>query len=183
MAKHDQYETLSDSELFRQAVADVKPLKQQNRFTWRKPPPEPLARQHELDQRAVMQSLLSDPLHPQELETGEELLFCRPGVQQRIFRKLRRGDYSIQAELDLHGCTVEQAREKLAVFLQDVRKHHGLCVRIIHGKGRGSPNRLPVLKYHVAHWLRQHRAVLAFSTARRNDGGTGAVYVLLKRRS
>ena len=181
MAKHDPQD-MTEFELFRRAVDDVKPMQYEPRMVRRSPPPPPRARQRELDERDVMQSLLSDPLYPEDLETGEELLFCRPGVQARTFKKLRRGAYSISAELDLHGLTVEQAREALERFLQQARRGPGYCVRIIHGKGLGSPNRLPVLKGRVDHWLRQHRDVLAFCSARRQDGGAGAVYVLLRRK-
>ena len=164
--------------VFREAVQDVRPLKRERRTpSPRKPPPVP--RQRQEDDARVLQDMLSDALDPAELETGEELLFARPGLQHSVLRKLRRGQFSIEAELDLHGLTVPQARQALAEFL---RARPGRCVRIIHGKGNSSAGRLPVLKGKVNHWLRQRREVLAFCSARPVDGGTGALYVLLARK-
>jgi len=116
-----------------------------------------------------------------KFETGEELLHVRPGLQQTVIRKLRRGQYAIEAELDLHGATVTQAREAVDEFLGAARERGKRCVRIIHGKGHSSVGKMPVLKGKVNSWLRQKDEVLAFCSARPNDGGTGAVYVLLKR--
>lgn len=144
------------------------------------PPPRP--RQLELDEQAVLHDMFSDDLDPTELETGEELYFCRPGLQHSLLRKLKRGQFSVFAELDLHGLTSDQAREALAAFLRECRAKYIQCVRIIHGKGNGSPHRRPVLKGKVNHWLQQREEVLAFCSARPVDGGTGAVYVLLKRK-
>jgi len=133
------------------------------------------------DQREVINSLLSDEYDSAEIETGEELLHVRPGLQQTVIRKLRRGQYAIEAELDLHGATVTQAREAVDEFLGAARERGKRCVRIIHGKGHSSVGKMPVLKGKVNSWLRQKDEVLAFCSARPNDGGTGAVYVLLKR--
>jgi DNA-nicking Smr family endonuclease len=126
--------------------------------------------------------MLSDSLDPAEVETGEELLFARPGLQHGVLRKLRRGQYSHGAELDLHGMTVVIARQALALFLSECQ-HDGIRnVRIIHGKGNGSLRQQPILKSKVNHWLRQRNEVLAFCSARPIDGGTGALYVLLRSR-
>jgi DNA-nicking Smr family endonuclease len=133
------------------------------------------------DAERVMQSLLSDEYDPAEIETGEELLFMRPGLQLRNQRKFRRGEYAIQAELDLHGRIIPEARELVAAFLRDATARGLRCVRIIHGKGLSSPGKLPVLKNKVNAWLRQRDEVLAFASCRPVHGGTGAVYVLLKR--
>jgi len=133
-----------------------------------------------LDDAAVVQEMFSDGLDPADLETGDELLFVRGGLQHNVLRKLRRGQYSIGAELDLHGFTAADARQALALFLHACRERRVRCVRIIHGKGNGSLHRLPVLKGKVNHWLQQRDEVLAFCSARPMDGGTGAVYVLLK---
>jgi len=116
-----------------------------------------------------------------DLETGEELLFSRTGLQNRVLRRLRRGEYAIEAELDLHGLTRLEARQALSEFLHDCRARGCRCVRIIHGKGRGSQGKRPVLKQYVDHWLRQVDAVLAYCSAIPAHGGTGAIYVLLKR--
>jgi DNA-nicking Smr family endonuclease len=124
--------------------------------------------------------MLSDALDPAELETGEELLYCRPGMQHNVMRKLRRGQYSVEAELDLHGMRVAEARQVLSDFLRHSLDSGIKTIRIIHGKGNGSLNKQPVLKGKVNHWLRQRVEVLAFCSARPVDGGTGAIYVLLK---
>ncbi len=173
---------VSDEErdLFRAAVADVRPL-EQDRQPPANPAPPPVPIKHLEDERQVLQDMLSDPDEPELLETGEELFFARPGLQQNVLRKLRRGQYSIGAELDLHGMTVVEARQQLVAFLQAVRSRDIRCVRIIHGKGNGSQQRRPILKGKVNHWLQQRDEVLAFSSARPVDGGTGAIYVLLKR--
>jgi DNA-nicking Smr family endonuclease len=169
-----------ERDLFRKAVGKIRPVKQDKVHPHRKrrkPVPDQTLR----DQRAVMDSLLSDEYVPADIETGDELLYTRPGLQHSVIRKLRRGQYAIEAELDLHGATVVQAREAVNTFLKSARDHDKRVVRIIHGKGNTSAGKLPVLKVKVNSWLRQKDEVLAFCSARPNDGGTGAVYVLLKR--
>lgn len=171
-----------ESELFRSAVAGVRPL-DSDRLPVTAPPPHPRPQKRQEDERQVLQDMLSDPEYPELLETGEELLFARGGLQHNVLRKLRRGHYAIGAELDLHGLTAAEARERLAAFLVACRNRDIRCVRVIHGKGNGSLQRRPVLKGKVNHWLQQRDEVLAFCSARPMDGGTGAVYVLLKRAS
>lgn len=168
-----------DPGLFRKATAGARPLEQDRRGPdrrRRKPVPQSRRR----DEQAVVASLLSDDYSP-DIETGEELLFVRHGIQQRVLRRFRRGQYAIEAELDLHGYTVTEARETVSRFLQAMRAGGKRCVRIIHGKGLSSEGKLPVLKVKVNSWLRQKDDVLAFCSARPQDGGTGAVYVLLKK--
>jgi len=125
--------------------------------------------------------MLSEQFEPVDAENGDELLYIRPGLQRRMLKKLRRGMIVVDAELDLHGMTVPIARDAIAGFLHACRRRHIQCVRIIHGKGLGSRHHGPVLKQKVGHWLRQRDEVLAYCSARNCDGGTGAVYVLLKR--
>jgi DNA-nicking Smr family endonuclease len=115
-----------------------------------------------------------------DLETGEELLYRQPGLPPSVLRKLRRGQWSVQASLDLHGMTVPVAKDALSNFLRASRLTGRRCVLIIHGKGNGSHQRQPVLKGKVNLWLQQWNNVLAFCSARAVDGGTGAVYVLLR---
>ena len=170
-----------DSALFRAAIGDVRPLRH-DRASVQRPRPKPIPRQREADESRVLDELLDGELDPAELETGEELSFLRPGIQKRVLRKLRRGHYAVQAEVDLHGQTRNTARQELRVFIDDCRRRDIRCVRIIHGKGRGSSNRGPVLKVLVDRWLRQLDEVLAFASASPTDGGTGAVYVLLRSR-
>jgi DNA-nicking Smr family endonuclease len=168
-----------ESDLFRSAVTDVRPL-ESGRVSVMPPPPPPLPQKRLAEERQVLRDMLSDPEYPELLETGEELFFARTGLQHNVLRKLRRGQYAIGAELDLHGLTATEAREQLAAFLIACRSRDLRCVRIIHGKGNGSVQRRPVLKGKVNHWLQQRDEVLAFCSARPADGGTGAVYVLLK---
>jgi DNA-nicking Smr family endonuclease len=168
-----------DRALFRNAVKGAHPIAcDQAPRPGRKPRPIPL--QSQADDRQVVNDLLADPIDTADVETGEELLFARPGLQHTVLRKLRRGQYRLDAELDLHGLTAAEARQALAAFLTDCRRHGARNVRIIHGKGLGSFNREPVLKAKVAHWLRQRDEVLAYCSARPVDGGTGAVYALLR---
>lgn len=178
MSTDDQNE--DERDLFRKAVGKIRPVKQDKihpKPKRRKPVPDQTLR----DQREVMDSLLSDAYEPADVETGDELLYTRPGLQHSVIRKLRRGQYAIEAELDLHGATVIQAREAVDSFLKSARDRDKRVVRIIHGKGKSSEGKMPVLKGKVNSWLRQKDEVLAFCSARPNDGGTGAVYVLLKR--
>lgn len=167
--------------LFRRAVADVVPLPPSDRADPGHPRPSPHARQRLADERQVLVDALADPWDwDAAVATGEELHFVRPGVPTAAMRKLRRGGWVIRAELDLHGLTGDEARVALAGFLNRCMAEDRRCVRIIHGKGHGSKNRLPVLKNKVRHWLMQREDVLAFCQARTVDGGAGAVIVLLK---
>ena len=118
-------------------------------------------------------------LQPEDMETGEELTFRRTFVRPGILRRLRRGHYPCTDELDLHGLTVPEARRALGEFLAEALRGGHRCVRIIHGKGLRSGHRGPVLKSRVGRWLMRRDEVLAYSSARPVDGGTGAVYVLL----
>jgi DNA-nicking Smr family endonuclease len=170
-----------DERLFREAVGDVAPLKQ-DRIVPRRRRPAPIPEQSLRDAREVMDALLCGRHDHAEIETGEELLFARRGLRPSVLRKLRRGQYAIEAELDLHGQRVPQAHETLRAFLHSARLEGKRCVRIIHGKGLGSDAKLPILKVKVSTWLRRKNEVLAFCSARPNDGGTGALYVLLRRR-
>lgn len=145
------------------------------------PPPAPLARKRREDDLAVLQDLLSDPVNATDLQPGDELRFVRPGVNRRVFRNLKRGQYRVQQELDLHGLFSSEARRAVATFLNEARGDGHLCVRVVHGKGLRSRQQGPVLKGLLDHWLRQRDDVLAFCSARPADGGTGAVYVLLRR--
>jgi len=116
------------------------------------------------------------------IETGDTLEFVRPGIQNRLFQELRRGHIPPQESLDLHGLRVAEARIELTRFLAFATHHRLRVVHIIHGKGFGSETRQPVLKQKVNQWLRQRSEVLAFCSAPRFNGGTGAVYVLLKHK-
>lgn len=168
-----------EKSLFLDAVKDVKPL-HCDKLPLNKKHPAPIPKQHYLEQEAIRHDMLSDYYDPADLETGDELLFARQGIQHSIIHKLRRGQYSINAELDLHGLFVRDAREAVVNFLRDCQYTHKRCVRIIHGKGYNSWQKQPILKVKLNNWLRQREEVMAFCSARQVDGGTGAVYVLLK---
>jgi len=123
---------------------------------------------------------LSDDYAMPDTDADTELFFARTGLQRKLERRLKLGQLKINADLDLHGMTVEMARPILAGFIEECQDYRYRCILIIHGKGYSSSERQPVLKSMVNRWLRQHAAVLAFCSARPADGGTGAVYVLLK---
>lgn len=183
-APHKPQPPADGAMLFRRAVADAVPLPPANRADIPRPRPKPVAHQRRADERQVLVDALSDPWDWEAaVSTGEELFFSRPGVPTAAVRKLRRGAWVIKGELDLHGHTGDEARLALAAFLNRCMIEDRRCVRIIHGKGHGSKNRLPVLKNKVRHWLMQREDVLAFCQARTVDGGAGAVIVLLKSSS
>jgi DNA-nicking Smr family endonuclease len=167
-----------DTRLFREAVRDVKPLTQEAPILESRRPP-PRARFTRADRYAVLQESLHTDIGDPELAGGDELVFSREGIQASILRKLRRGQYRVQAEIDLHGLTVPEAKEALRAFLAHALEHHIRCVRIVHGKGLRSGHRGPVLKGAVSSVLRRVGPVLAYVSARQVDGGTGALYVLL----
>ncbi len=168
----------ADSALFRAAVGPVRGVAQRRRAPYHRLP-SARPRMRESDEAAVIGELLDAP--PPDIETGDDLAYCREGMPHATMRRLRHGAYRCQAELDLHGMVVDVARHCLAVFLREAIDHGYRCVRIVHGKGLRSGHRGPVLKYKVAGWLRQRSEVLAFTSARVVDGGTGALYVLLRR--
>lgn len=172
----DKESKSDDNMLFFEALGDVKPIKQQRAEPYRrKLPPRPLNLPVG-DEDETERDLYAD----QEIETGEVLDFARPGIQQRVMHDLRRGYLEVGAELDLHGLTVPYARDDLNRFLQACHERDIRCVRIIHGKGYRSEGKQPVLKHKINLWLRQREDVLAFTSATRRDGGTGAAYVLLR---
>jgi DNA-nicking Smr family endonuclease len=171
--------------LFVRAAGDVKPLREHHARHKRvhlapeQPPPIPV--QQQLDEQRVLQEAISDEFDATTLlDIDEALSFRRPGVGIDVTRKLRRGGWSIQGEIDLHGLRRDEAREALAAFLRDAGKRGWRCVRVVHGKGLGSPGKTPVLKGKVQGWLMQKDEVLAFVQARADEGGAGAVVVLLR---
>ena len=169
-----------DATLFREAMRDVKPLRAASRVQrTRKPPPR--ARFARAERMAVLEESLVGELDDPSAASGDVFAYRRAGVQESVVKRLRRGLYRVQAELDLHGLTETQARLILREFLAEALSRHYGCVRIIHGKGLRSGHRGPVLKTVVAGILRRTRAVVAFTSARQIDGGTGALYVLLSR--
>jgi DNA-nicking Smr family endonuclease len=166
--------------LFRAAVADATPLAG-DRMHHEPPPPPAIPRQRQRDEQAALIESLAEPsLLDLHLEGGDEAAWLAPGMSPNVLRDLRRGRWVTQAHLDLHGMTRDEARQHVALFLRECLNHEHRCVRIVHGKGLGSPRREPVLKKLVLGWLSQRREVLAFCQARPAEGGAGAVAVLLR---
>ncbi len=170
-----------EQQVFADATRDVKPLDAPQRAARPVPASAPLPVMRQRDEAEALATSLSDGVDVELLlDTDEALSFARDGIAPNTLRKLRRGDWMIQAQLDLHGMTREEARAALTPFLQAALRQGLRCVRIVHGKGLGSKNRAPVLKEKVRRWLMQSDPVLAFVQARAMDGGGGAVIVLLK---
>ena len=170
----------SDKDLFIRAAGAVKPLPDKRKVHHKPEPKMPLAMQYQRDEKAVLKEAISDEFDVSTLlETDEHLSFRRPGIGVDVTRKLRRGDWSIQRQLDLHGLRRDDAREALGSFIREAHKHGIRCVRVVHGKGLGSPGKAPVLKSRVHSWLVQKNEVLAFVQAKPADGGAGALVVLL----
>jgi DNA-nicking Smr family endonuclease len=164
--------------LFRDAVRDVKPLSPRASAALAKRKPPARARFTAADRAAVLVESLQG-LDGEITDTGDEIAFRREGVQDDVMRKLKRGEYRVEESCDLHGLRVEEAKAALRGFLAAALAHDLRCVRIIHGKGKGSGPCGPVLKTAVNMILRKTAPVLAFTSARRVDGGTGAINVLL----
>ena len=172
----DESSKADENRLLLEALEDVRPLDHDRVEPYRRRlPPRPL----QLDDGSE-ESEERDLYSENEIEATDELYFARPGIQDRVVRELRRGHLEIGLELDLHGLTVRHAREDLNRFLEECHRRDVRCVRIIHGKGYGSEDRQPILKQKLNLWLRQREDVLAFTSATRRDGGTGAAYVLLR---
>jgi DNA-nicking Smr family endonuclease len=169
-----------ETDLFRDAIGDVTPLPAPARVLHERPRPEPLPLQTWRDEQAALRESLEGIPPDGEQETGEELSFVRDGLGAHVLRKLRRGHWIIQDELDLHGFNSADARELLVEFLAQCMRKGLRCVRIVHGKGLRSKNRQPVLKSKVATWLMRRDEILAYCQARPTEGGGGAVVVLLK---
>ncbi len=182
-ASEDSRDSADYAQLFREAVRDVKPLGRPgpaaDQALKRVRRARPAARFTRADRLAVLEESLRDEAIEPALASGEELVFHRTGIQSTVLRKLRRGDYRVQGEIDLHGLSVAQAKQALREFLGQALMRQWRCVRIIHGKGLRSGHRGPVLKGMVGTMLRKVGPVLAYVSARQVDGGTGAVYVLL----
>ncbi len=169
-----------DIELFRNSIGDVKPVVN-DRIESKKPAPAAVPAQLEKDEQLVLNDLLSGEGDPDHAGLGDDVQYYRPGLQLSVLRKLRRGQFSVGGELDLHGMVAAEAKKELTSFIKNALERGVRCVRIIHGKGLRSSNQGPVLKPLTVKWLSRQDQVLAFCTARQTDGGTGALYVLLKK--
>jgi DNA-nicking Smr family endonuclease len=169
-----------DGRLFRSAMADARPIEVDTVEPSRRRP-RATARFSRLDEREVLRETLEAPAHAMEIENGSALSYRQPSVNLKTMRKLARGGISVQDQIDLHGLTSAEAKEILKGFISQAIFRGHTCVRIVHGKGLRSGQNGPVLKREVDRWLRRWEPVLAFVSARQADGGTGAVYVLLKK--
>ncbi|MEX1033225.1 MAG: DNA endonuclease SmrA [Cellvibrionaceae bacterium] len=175
----------SDDDLFRQAVGEVKPIKAPPRVPLAKDSPVGSPGVERRRQAAVAQAVegggvpSGDYIHP--VDPHDILDFKRPGIQHGVYKNLRLGKYAVDAQLDLHRMTVDQARQAVGQFIGDCLAHNVRCALINHGKGEHRQPHPALLKSCVAHWLPQFEAVMAFHTAQKQHGGTGASYVLLKK--
>lgn len=181
MTEMDSEKKSTEDLSFREAMADVRPLRSAGRIEPIPAKTPAIAVQREQDDLAVLQELLQYEGDPGELETGEELLFLRAGHQKRIIRRLRRGYFSVSDTIDLHHMGVETAKKVLLDFIEQALDRHIGCVRVVHGKGLRSRH-LPRLKIMTNRTLRKHPSVIAFASCRPVDGGTGATNVLLSAR-
>jgi DNA-nicking Smr family endonuclease len=168
---------------FATAVGRVEALRHHGRAELDADRPAPLPRQREADERAALRQALSDEVDVESLLlTDDGLSFRRPGLHAEVLTRLRRGQWSIQSQIDLHGLRRDEAREHLAAFVREALRRGQRCVRVVHGKGHGSPGGQPVLKAKVLRWLAQCAEVIAFTQATGPQGGAGALVVLLERR-
>lgn len=170
-----------EKEMFSIAVGRVSPLPHKDRSNLAKEQPPPIPVQQQLDEQRVLRETMSDEWDTSSLlDTDEALSFRRPGIGPDVVRKLRKGDWSVQAQVDLHSLRTDEAREALGGFIRESFKTGLRCVRVVHGKGLGSPGKVPVLKSKVQSWLIQKNQVLAFVQATPAHGGAGALLVLLQ---
>jgi DNA-nicking Smr family endonuclease len=169
-----------DFQLFRDAVQDITPLAHDKIHHQIKKPINQTRQADSQTQESII-DFLSDEAEVERINPLDNLSYRIDGIQKRVFKKLRRGQYIIIDELDLHGLNSKQAKKLLLHFLESALQVEGSCIHIIHGKGHRSGDKEPVIKRQTNHWLKQHPRVLAFHSAQPKDGGTGAVYVLLRR--
>ncbi len=165
-----------DSALFRQAAGDVKAIEQNTVILKPDKKPKPVPKSQSVDEENPLQEI---PVADEHLRAEDSMSFLATGLQKNVLKKLRRGHFGLDAELDLHGLSSHEARKQLQHFLRDCVEDGCRCVHIIHGKGYRSEDGLPILKNNLNIWLRQHNDVQAFCSASQKDGGTGAVMVLL----
>jgi len=171
----------AEKTLFVRAVGAVTILDHAPRVDLSPMPAPPLAQQQIRDDINVLRESLSDDFDVSTLlDTDDELSYRSQGIGTDVTQKLRKGHWSLQGQIDLHGLRSDEAREALGQFIRDASKRGWRCVRIVHGKGLGSPGKTPVLKSKVQRWLVQKTEVLAFVQAKGSEGGAGALVVLLK---
>jgi len=171
----------AEANLFARAVGVVKRMPVDDQARIQPPAPAPVAAQRQKDEEAVLRDALSDGFDVSTLlDTDDALSFRRPGIGIDVTQKLRKGGWSIQREIDLHGLRSDEARVALAEFIRIAHRQGLRCLRVVHGKGLGSPGKTSVLKPKVHSWLIQKNQVMAFVQAKPAEGGAGALLVLLK---
>ncbi|QOF77270.1 Smr/MutS family protein [Variovorax sp. 38R] len=170
----------AEKDLFTRAIGATEPLRRKASVPLAPKPPAPIPFQHQLDEQRVLRESLSDEFDVTTLlDVDDAMSFRRPGIGTDITARLRKGDWSIQAQVDLHGLRSDEAREALGGFIRNAHKQGLRCVRVVHGKGLGSPGKQPVLKTKTQRWLIQKNEVIAFVQAKPAEGGAGALVVLL----
>ena len=170
----------AERNLFARAVGQVKPIAAKPRVQVSMPVAVPRRLQQDIDDAAALQESMSDEFDVSTLlDVDDQMSFRRPGIGTDVTRKLRKGEWSIQGQIDLHGLRSDEARNAVGQFIRDAKRMGWRCVRVVHGKGLGSPGKEPVLKSKVQRWLVQKNEVIAFVQAKPSDGGAGALVVLL----
>ena len=170
----------AERNLFTRAVGQVKPIAAKPRVQMNPPTTVPRRLQQDIDDAAALQESMSDEFDVSTLlDVDDQMSFRRPGIGTDVTRKLRKGEWSIQGQIDLHGLRSDEARNAVGQFIRDAKRMGWRCVRVVHGKGLGSPGKEPVLKSKVQRWLVQKNEVIAFVQAKPSDGGAGALVVLL----
>ena len=170
----------AERNLFATSVGKVQPIAAKDRVHHAPPRTTPTRLQQDIDDQAALLQSMSDEFDVSTLlDVDDQLSFRRPGIGTDVTRKLRKGEWSIQGQLDLHGLRSDEAREAVGQFVRDAKRMGWRCVRVVHGKGLGSPGKEPVLKSKVQRWLVQKQEVIAFVQAKPSDGGAGALVVLL----
>ena len=170
----------AERNLFTRAIGKVQPIAAKPRVQVNIPAPVPRRLQQDIDDAAALQESMSDEFDVSTLlDVDDQMSFRRPGIGTDVTRKLRKGEWSIQGQIDLHGLRSDEARNAVGQFIRDAKRMGWRCVRVVHGKGLGSPGKEPVLKSKVQRWLVQKNEVLAFVQAKPSDGGAGALVVLL----
>jgi DNA-nicking Smr family endonuclease len=169
-----------ESDLFRAAMRGVRPLSAPARAAPGGRKPAARARQSRAERAQVLRESLAPPPADLDIQPGGSVHYRQPGVPENVLRRLRRGEYRIEAEIDLHGMRLAEARLRLRDFLLAAFARRLRCLRIVHGKGLRSGQRGPVIKNAVHLLLRRAAPVLAFTSAAMRDGGTGATLVLLR---
>ncbi len=171
---------LAEKDLFSRAIGATQPLRRVAAVPLAPDPPAPIPFQHQLDEQRVLRESISDEFDVTTLlDVDDAMSFRRPGIGTDVTRKLRAGEWSIQRQVDLHGLRSDEAREALGAFIRTSHRQGVRCVRVVHGKGLGSPGKQPVLKTKAQRWLIQKNEVLAFVQAKPAEGGAGALVVLL----